>query len=352
MIVKSLNLQAPNGNLWKLSVSADTGTTITGIVSTTRNTGRDATGLPYIQVDGTSFVTVNNDGSLIVQDYEFVSGPRTGPIWFYDDTRPVANTYSVIAGAGASGPIPIAVKAQYYRQAGTPFFIIYNRFLSKITDDLYLEWTLDDTYKNLEAILLDAIPQFEWPKFGLYMFNTQVVGMVDHDGSVVSYGKYMVDLTLEEIDIISNIMAVEWLSRQILTVNLTRMKFSTADFKFTSQANHLQTLIKAKEHFLQQNKKMQRLYRRRNVDSNGRVSTNYYGLASSSIIERWRLLRLGAEWLYGSPFNGGTWWNEELNNMYGVYFGGILPGIPSGVMPYEQTDTVFPQVPPPAIPNQ
>jgi len=352
MIVKSLNLQAPNGNLWRVYVSATTGSTTTGVINTERNTARDATGLPYIQVDSTSYVTINDDGSLIIQDYEFVAGPRTGPIWFYDNVTPVANTYSLISAADNDGPVPIAIKDTYKRQSGTPFFVIYNRFLSKVTDDLYLEWTLDDTYKNLEAILLDAIPQFEWPKFGLYMFNPQVVGMIDHSGNVVSYGKYMVDLTLEEIDIFANIMAMEWINRQILTVNLTRMKFSTKDFQFTSQANHLNTLIKAKDHFLQMNKKMQRLYRRRNVDANGRVSPNYNGLSSSSIIERWRLLRLGAEWLYGSPFNGGTWWNEELNNMYGVYFGGILPGIPSGVMPYEQTDTVFPQVPPPAFSSQ
>jgi hypothetical protein len=216
-----------------------------------------------------------------------------------------------------------------------------------VTDDLYLEWTLDDTFKNLESILLDIIPQFEWPKFALYNFNVQSIGMVDLSGSVISYGKYFIDLTLEEIDILAHLMATEWIGRQILTVNLTRMKFSTQDFKFTSQANHLKVLVDTKKAFEDKNKKLQRMYTRRNTDALGRVTPNYFGLASSSIIERWRLLRLGAEWLYGSPFNGGTWWNEGLNNMYGVYFGGILPGIPSGVMPYEQTDSIFPQVPPP-----
>lgn len=348
MIVKNLNLQAPNGSLYKISVSSGGSSTTTGVINSVKNTARDATGLPLIQLDAVYFLSVENDGTLVVQDYEYVSGPNTGPVWFADETTPVPNTYKIAQGADANGPIPFAVKSPYVRQSGTPFFIIYNRFLSKITDDLYLEWTLDDTYKNLEAILLDSIPQFEWPKFPLYNFNTQVVGMVDQGGSVVSYGKYNVDLTLEEIDIFAGIMALEWLNRQIMTVNLTRMKFSTKDFQFTSQANHIKALIAARTHFGEQNKKLQRLYQRRRMDAAGRISPNFFGLASSSIIERWRLLRLGAEWLYGSPFNGGTWWNEELNNMYGVYFGGILPGIPSGVMPYEQTDTVFPQVPPPA----
>jgi hypothetical protein len=341
MLVKNLNLVAPNGNIYQLSISTSGATTT---LQSQQNTGRDVTGIQNIQLDALYYLGVDNNGTPVVVDYEYASGPKTGPVWFYTDDK---KTYRVYAGSNSSGPVYLIAEDTYIRQPGTPFFIIYNRFLSKVTDDLYLEWTLDDTFKNLESILLDVIPQFEWPKFALYNFNVQSIGMVDLGGSVISYGKYFIDLTLEEIDILAHLMATEWIGRQILTVNLTRMKFSTSDFKFTSQANHLKVLVDTKKAFEDKNKKLQRMYTRRNVDALGRVTPNYFGLASSSIIERWRLLRLGAEWLYGSPFNGGTWWNEGLNNMYGVYFGGILPGIPSGVMPYEQTDSIFPQVPPP-----
>ena len=42
----------------------------------------------------------------------------------------------------------------------TPFEDIYNRFFGKITDDMYMEWTEEDTKKDLLNILLDAIPGF------------------------------------------------------------------------------------------------------------------------------------------------------------------------------------------------
>ena len=37
----------------------------------------------------------------------------------------------------------------------------------QITDDMYMEWTEEDTKKDLLNILLDAIPGFEFPRFPL-----------------------------------------------------------------------------------------------------------------------------------------------------------------------------------------
>ena len=36
----------------------------------------------------------------------------------------------------------------------TPFSIVYDSFLSKITDDMYMELTELDTYRMLEELLL------------------------------------------------------------------------------------------------------------------------------------------------------------------------------------------------------
>lgn len=47
---------------------------------------------------------------------------------------------------------------------GTLFSAVYNRFLGKITDDLYLELTPEDTIKDLQNLLIDAIPGFEFPR--------------------------------------------------------------------------------------------------------------------------------------------------------------------------------------------
>ena len=42
----------------------------------------------------------------------------------------------------------------------TPFSYIYDSFLSKITDDMYMELTELDTYQLLEELLLYSIQKF------------------------------------------------------------------------------------------------------------------------------------------------------------------------------------------------
>lgn len=54
---------------------------------------------------------------------------------------------------------------------GTQFVEIYNRFLGKITDDLYIELTPEDTIKDLRNLLIDAIPGFEFPRKDLYDYT-------------------------------------------------------------------------------------------------------------------------------------------------------------------------------------
>ena len=61
---------------------------------------------------------------------------------------------------------------------GTQFARIYNRFLGKITDDMYMELTPEDTIKDLRNLLIDAIPGFEFPRkalMGNYVLETLVV---------------------------------------------------------------------------------------------------------------------------------------------------------------------------------
>ena len=60
---------------------------------------------------------------------------------------------------------------------GTQFSEIYNRFLNKITDDMYMELTPEDTIKDLRNLLIDAIPGFEFPRKVIddYVLETLVV---------------------------------------------------------------------------------------------------------------------------------------------------------------------------------
>lgn len=95
----------------------------------------------------------------------------------------------------------------------TTFEEIYDRFLGKIQDDMYFEWTKEDTVKDMKNILLDAIPAFEFPRFPLYDFDTDAE-------------TYNCHLTSEEINIFALLMYNAWLQRQVASVENTRQKYS------------------------------------------------------------------------------------------------------------------------------
>ncbi len=155
----------------------------------------------------------------------------------------------------------------------TSFQAIYDRFLGKITDDMYMEWTPEDTQKDLKNILLDAIPGFEFPRFPLYAYDEVTE-------------KFEVELTSEEINILAILMYNTWLQRQVASIENTRMKYSGSDFKMTSQANHLAKLMELKKEAERQSLHMQRLYKRRKlVDDKGTIQSNWSILRESSTFD-------------------------------------------------------------------
>lgn len=155
----------------------------------------------------------------------------------------------------------------------TSFQDIYDRFLGKITDDMYLEWTEEDTLNDMENILIDAIPGFEFPRFPLY----------DFDVDSQTFGSH---LTSEEINILAILMYNTWLQRQVASIEQTRMKYSGSDFKMTSQANHLAKLIELKKEAERQDRHMQRLYKRRKlIDNKGSIKSNWSTLMEKSTFD-------------------------------------------------------------------
>ena len=64
-------------------------------------------------------------------------------------------------------------------------------------------------------------------------------------------------------------MIVQWLGQQLASIENVRMKYSGADFKFTSQANHMQKLLQLKTDYNREGFHLQRLYKRRKKDENG-----------------------------------------------------------------------------------
>lgn len=154
----------------------------------------------------------------------------------------------------------------------TSFETIIDRFLGKITDDMYLELTPEDTIRDAKQFLVDAIPYFEFPRFALYDYNADLE-------------EYNVDLTDEEINILALLMKTAWLERQINSVENTRMKYSGSDFKMTSQANHLSKLIQLKHENVRESTHAQRLYKRRKFNQDGTISSNWSCLLENSAIE-------------------------------------------------------------------
>lgn len=192
---------------------------------------------------------------------------------------------------------------------GTPFVDVYNRFLGKITDDMYVELTPQDTIKDLRNMLVDAIPGFEFPRHNLYDYIIEaeikdedkvlttdfIIGMLwdempeDSKNAVprlvVEKSEFAAELTSEEINILAILMMCAWVQRQVTSIENTRMKYSGTDFKLTSQANHLSKLQSLLNECHRQSHHMQRLYKRRKIIDNGEYRSNWSVLRESSTFD-------------------------------------------------------------------
>lgn len=150
---------------------------------------------------------------------------------------------------------------------GTLFSEVYESFLSKITDDMYMQLTPEDTYEILRELLLSAIHKFEFPRQSLEYQLRRI--KKENDNTIIIKWCFINRLTHEEINILSDYMIVEWIGQQLASIENTRMKYSGSDFKFTSQANHMQKLLQLKKDYEREGFHLQRLYKRRRVDENG-----------------------------------------------------------------------------------
>ena len=193
-------------------------------------------------------------------------------------------------------------------EQGSLFAAVYNRFLGKITDDMYLELTPEDTLRDLQSILLDAIPGFEFPRVNLEDYIIQIeevdstdilpddfiLGVVWEELSeepeevpnvLVDRSYFSAELSSEEINILALLMKQSWVQRQVTSVENTRMKYSGSDFKFTSQANHLSKLLSLLTESRRDAFHMQRLYKRRKLDNDGTYKSNWSVLREKSALD-------------------------------------------------------------------
>ena len=155
---------------------------------------------------------------------------------------------------------------------------------------MYLELTPADTLRDLQNLLVDAIPSFEFPRKNLYDYKIDLLEVPEDEvsdndfviGSVwgdilddmmstpplvlVDKSSFNIELTSEEINILAVLMKINWVQRQVASIENTRMKYSGADFKMTSQANHLSKLLSLLHECEKESTHFQRLYKRRKID--------------------------------------------------------------------------------------
>lgn len=189
----------------------------------------------------------------------------------------------------------------------TQFTAIYERFLGKITEDMYMELTPEDTVKDIRRLLIDAIPGFEFPRKNLQDYvvkqvvipenetqeNDFVIGVLWNDlpetpnipNVLVEKSAFADDLTSEEINILAILMKIGWLQRQIASIENTRQKYSSSDFKFTSQQAHLGKLMNLLTEMNRESIHMQRLYKRRKIGEDGRYASNWGVLIENSALD-------------------------------------------------------------------
>ena len=139
---------------------------------------------------------------------------------------------------------------------------IFDKFFSKITDDMYMELSKEDTLSMMMELFESSLHWFEFPRVDIYDY-------------AIDLEAYNIDLSSEEINIIATYMIVEWLGQQLASVELTRLKYSGSDFKFTSQANHMHKLTNLQKEYERKGFHLQRLYKRRKANDEGVMKSTF-----------------------------------------------------------------------------
>lgn len=105
----------------------------------------------------------------------------------------------------------------------TSFVKVYDAFLSRILEDEWDHWQIEEAQQDWYQIMINALSWFKFPRTSLEY---------NEDG-------FINDLSNEEIQIIADFMKCEWLNRSIMTWENVKPLYEERDF---SQANLLDKL--------------------------------------------------------------------------------------------------------------
>lgn len=114
----------------------------------------------------------------------------------------------------------------------TPYQIIYDAFLSKILDDEWAFWTVDEVNQDLRSLLEGAIPWFKFPRVSLSRGD---------DG-------FENELNNEEIQILATLMKCEWLNRTILSWENVKPLYEERDFSQANLLSKFQSMLEAEKY--------------------------------------------------------------------------------------------------------
>ena len=113
----------------------------------------------------------------------------------------------------------------------TPFRKVNEAFLSRILEDEWQHWMLEEAEQDWYQIMINALTWFKFPRTSLE-FN--------EDG-------FINDLSNEEIQIIADFMKCEWLNRCIMTWENVKPLYEERDFSQANLLDKLDDLYKAQE---------------------------------------------------------------------------------------------------------
>ena len=116
----------------------------------------------------------------------------------------------------------------------TPWSNVFGSFLARIEED---DWMREDDFEIVQQdmlMILDmAIFDFRFPRIDLSLDSLNET--------------FVEELTNGEIQVLASLMKLHWLRRQVNTWRLIKQQYSTRDFELSSQANHLDKLLKGLE---------------------------------------------------------------------------------------------------------
>lgn len=146
----------------------------------------------------------------------------------------------------------------------TPYERIYESFLPKLQDYDIPAMTADEVKDRLHDYLIFAIPKFHVCRKDLN----------DRDDILQ---RFNVDLSNDEIEILSNYMLLEYIdSTYIRTPTILKVSLSSSDFNAFSNANMLSKLTEMQKRYLSENETLLSRYAWMGARESGALSTVGY----------------------------------------------------------------------------